>query len=169
MRVKAAGFCHTDTAVPRMVFGQALPFTGSHEPAGEVVALGEEARQYGDFEVGSRVAAVNTARWCNQCPECKYYDVRYCAKQHMIGLVGTDGAFAEYCVVDASRAALIPESMSYEQVRQTPCLICSACYADMTGCPDELCRRDCVLRYQTGKSETWRCGFIMLRMCTAIC
>jgi D-arabinose 1-dehydrogenase-like Zn-dependent alcohol dehydrogenase len=79
--------------------------------------MGSEAARYGDFEVGSRVAAVNTARWCKECPECKYHDVRYCAKQHMIGLVGTDGAFADYCVVDASRAALIPESMTYEQVR----------------------------------------------------
>jgi D-arabinose 1-dehydrogenase-like Zn-dependent alcohol dehydrogenase len=101
-----------------MVFGQALPFTGSHEPAGEVVALGAEATRHGDFKIGSRVAAVNTARWCGECPECKYHDPRYCAKQHMIGLVGTDGAFAEYCIVDASRAALIPESMSYEQVHR---------------------------------------------------
>ena len=34
----------------------------------------------------------------------------------MIGLVGTDGAFADYCIVDASRAAIIPDSMTYEQV-----------------------------------------------------
>jgi propanol-preferring alcohol dehydrogenase len=100
-----------------MVFGQPLPFTGSHEPAGEVVAVGSEVTQYGNFVIGSRVAAVNTARWCKECPECKYYDVRDGAKQHMIGLVGTDGAFADYCVVDASRAALIPESMTFEQAR----------------------------------------------------
>jgi len=157
LKVKAAGFCHTDTAVPRMVFGQALPFTGSHEPAGEVVALGAEATRHGNFQIGSRVAAVNTARWCGECPECKYHDPRYCAKQHMIGLVGTDGAFADYCIVDASRAALLPESMSYEQVHPpTPCAVD---LADHSGRSYELRRGHRVLGHQACESATWRRNF----------
>jgi hypothetical protein len=80
--------------------------------------------------------------------------VRYCAKQHMIGLVGTDGAFADYCIVDASRAAIIPDTMSYEQVRTLQALFDAML---ILGCPNELCWGDCLLGHQKGWSQAGGC------------
>jgi hypothetical protein len=80
--------------------------------------------------------------------------VRYCAKQHMIGLVGTDGAFADYCIVDASRAAIIPDTTSYEQVSTLQALF----DAMLTlGCPNELCWGDCLLGHQKGWAQAGGC------------
>lgn len=64
LKVGAAGYCHTDTAVPLNVFGGPFPLTGSHEPAGTVVALGDEVSKAGKFKVGDRVMAVNTCKKC---------------------------------------------------------------------------------------------------------
>jgi propanol-preferring alcohol dehydrogenase len=66
IKVHAAGYCHTDSIMPYSNFGGPLPITGSHEPAGVVVVLGEEAEAMGKFRVGDRVMAVNTARGCRE-------------------------------------------------------------------------------------------------------
>lgn len=47
--------------------GGPLPITGSHEPAGVVVGMGDKVEQQGKFRVGDRVMAVNTARACGEC------------------------------------------------------------------------------------------------------
>lgn len=39
----------------------------------------------------------------------------------MIGLRYMDGAFAEYCLVDARYAAVIPDGMSFEQAATMSC------------------------------------------------
>lgn len=67
LKVGAAGYCHTDTAVPLNVFGGPFPLTGSHEPAGTVVAVGAEVEKAGKFKVGDRVMAVNTCKKCGTC------------------------------------------------------------------------------------------------------
>lgn len=46
-------------------FGGPLPITGSHEPSGVVVGMGEEAEKIGKFKVGDRIMAVNTFRACS--------------------------------------------------------------------------------------------------------
>ena len=46
--------------------GGPLPITGSHEPSGVVVDVGEEVKSAGKFKVGNRVMAVNTARACGE-------------------------------------------------------------------------------------------------------
>jgi D-arabinose 1-dehydrogenase-like Zn-dependent alcohol dehydrogenase len=57
VKIGAAGLCHTDLLVMSGEFGgDNYPITGSHEPAGTVVALGPDARGY--VEVGQRVAGL---------------------------------------------------------------------------------------------------------------
>ena len=77
LKVHAAGFCHTDALMPiHPEFGGPLPITGSHEPAGVVVGFGQEAEKIGRFKLGDRLMAVNTARACKTCSECKRYEER---------------------------------------------------------------------------------------------
>ena len=66
IKVHAAGYCHTDSVMPMSSFGGPLPITGSHEPAGIVLSMGEEVEAMGKFNVGDRVMAVNTARGCRE-------------------------------------------------------------------------------------------------------
>lgn len=47
-------------------FGGPLPITGSHEPAGTVVGMGEEAAASGKFKQGDGIMAVNTFRACSK-------------------------------------------------------------------------------------------------------
>jgi len=68
IKVRAAGYCHTDSLMPLSpTIGGPLPITGSHEPAGVVVGMGDKVEQQGKFRVGDRVMAVNTARACGEC------------------------------------------------------------------------------------------------------
>ncbi|ORY25455.1 alcohol dehydrogenase [Naematelia encephala] len=120
IKVHAAGYCHTDSVMPFSSFGGPLPITGSHEPAGIVVKLGQEAQLLG-WKIGERIMAVNTARGCRECSLCIHHDERFCPKSAEIGLRGVDGAFAEYCLVDARYAVKIPDKMSFEQAAPMSC------------------------------------------------
>lgn len=119
VQIVAAGLCHTDLVMP-LTNGGPVPITGSHEPAGIVAALGPGVDP-GTFPLGQRIMAVNTARACKECGNCKRYDERWCPKAAMIGLRFMDGAFADYCIVDARYAAVIPDGMSFEQAATMSC------------------------------------------------
>lgn len=58
--------------------GAELPITGSHEPAGVVVGLGDKAQEAGQFKKGDRVAALCMLNLCGECPDCKQYSPVYC-------------------------------------------------------------------------------------------
>lgn len=59
--------------------GSRCPITGSHEPVGVVVALGNEAERAGKFKVGQRVGALAMFGPCGECPDCKVRgDYTYC-------------------------------------------------------------------------------------------
>ena len=61
IRIKAAGFCHTDLMALNGEFGTKLPFVGSHEPAGVVVDVGGDVK---GFEKGDRVGCINFDSVC---------------------------------------------------------------------------------------------------------
>lgn len=56
LKIHAAGMCHTDLLVMDNFPLATYPLTGSHEPAGEVVELGDLAKQDARVQVGDRVA-----------------------------------------------------------------------------------------------------------------
>lgn len=66
IQVKAAGFCHTDIMVSHGDFGSPYPITGSHEPAGIVVAVGEGVQ---GWQVGDRAASLNKVTECGEWAE----------------------------------------------------------------------------------------------------
>ncbi|RSH84641.1 uncharacterized protein EHS24_006165 [Apiotrichum porosum] len=117
IQVKAAGFCHTDIMVSHGDFGSPYPITGSHEPAGIVVAVGEGVQ---GWQVGDRAASLNKVTECGECHDCKHLDSAFCPNGNLAGL-HTDGSFAEYFVSLAKNSAKVPESMPWEVAAPMPC------------------------------------------------
>lgn len=74
LKIHAAGMCHTDLLVMGDFPLANYPLTGSHEPAGEVVALGEEAEKDGRVSVGDRVAGSFHMNPCCQSTYSIYFD-----------------------------------------------------------------------------------------------
>ncbi|CAD6566930.1 MAG: hypothetical protein CYPHOPRED_001274 [Cyphobasidiales sp. Tagirdzhanova-0007] len=124
LKIGAAGFCHTDAMVANGEFesmGSKCPITGSHEPSGTVVAMGEDAKKLGKHKVGDRVGATNMKGACGKCPDCANNNSVYCT--NLGGMIGitVDGGFAEYCLVDSRVTAKLPDSMSFEQAAPLMC------------------------------------------------
>ena len=102
------------------IMGTALPCIASHEGCGEIVALGSSVA---DFKKGDRVMAGLPMHRCGHCSDCLGPEdlKHYC--RNIKGHVGvtTDGAFAEYMVVDARESSKIPEKVSYETAAPMAC------------------------------------------------
>ena len=155
LKIGAAGFCHTDAMVMDGSF-DGLPaegVTGSHEPAGTIVALGPDAEKEGQVKVGQRVAAMLQRNVCRrslptrtgrywelirrnvpglQAQEFRVSSVLPIGGAELSGRycpncdyggIMVDGFFAEYALVDSRLCATLPDSLSFEQVSR--CLTCT--------------------------------------------
>ncbi|RAH47727.1 GroES-like protein [Aspergillus brunneoviolaceus CBS 621.78] len=89
VKVGAAGFCHTDHQIYNGVYNSPLPVTPSHEPAGTIVAVGQNM--------------LNFRGVCHACVGCEVAldplrpnepDTRFCENKENAG-VNADGAFAD--------------------------------------------------------------------------
>ncbi|CAI6331741.1 unnamed protein product [Periconia digitata] len=119
VKIKAAGFCHTDYQVWEGVYGSPTPIIGSHEPVGVVVAVGDTAQ--GKWEVGQRVGVNLFQHACHTCWGCKSFnDIRHCQEKGVAGLFN-DGGFAEYMVADADTTVLLPDAIPFEQAAPLMC------------------------------------------------
>jgi len=110
VQVKSVGVCgsdlhgytgHTGRRIPPLIMG--------HEVTGEVVAVGENVR---DFKPGDRVATMTVA-FCGKCPQCLAGRRGLCENRRIMGMTHP-GAYAEYFQWSASAAYKLPESLSYE-------------------------------------------------------
>lgn len=63
IRIKAAGFCHTDLMALNGEFKSKLPFIGSHEGAGVIERLGSDVK---DYQLGDRVGCINWDSVCSK-------------------------------------------------------------------------------------------------------
>ncbi|MFC7167777.1 zinc-dependent alcohol dehydrogenase family protein [Halospeciosus flavus] len=133
VRVEACGICRSDwhawkghgewadDQVPR---GQIL----GHEPAGEVVAVGDGVD---DFEVGERVA-VPFSLGDASCPECRTGHGNVCEDGYALGFEpDAPGAFAEYVHVPEAdyNLAHLPDEVSYEAAAALGCRFMTAFHA----------------------------------------
>lgn len=125
-RVKASSFCHTDYQVYQGVYGTQLPFTGSHEPAGVISALGPNVS--GDWAVGDRVAALNFRNPCGPCPGCRWQltkfgslDARFRENKIMGDLAGANGGLTEYMIAVDYVLVKLPDNLSFEQAAPLMC------------------------------------------------
>jgi threonine dehydrogenase-like Zn-dependent dehydrogenase len=104
VRVLAAGICNTDIELTRGYY----PYTGvlGHEFVG-VVEQGPE-----DI-VGERVVGEINAV-CGACRACREGRGTHCEDRTVLGIVGRDGAFADYLVLPSENLHLVPTHVSTE-------------------------------------------------------
>ncbi|QUD82852.1 NAD(P)-dependent alcohol dehydrogenase [Gordonia polyisoprenivorans] len=106
LKVTAAGACHSDDFVlnmPAENFPYPLPMTLGHEGVGVVAEVGQ-----GVSSVTEGTAVAVYGPWgCGVCHFCARGLENYCSRALELGItppgLGTDGAMAEYLIVDDAR------------------------------------------------------------------
>lgn len=107
VRVTKSGICNTDIEILSGYAG----FTGTigHEFVG-VVEQASDAPQL----VGKRIVGEINAG-CGVCEKCVAGDTRHCPTRTVLGIVGRDGAHAEYLQLPSRNLIAIPDNVSDEQ------------------------------------------------------
>jgi alcohol dehydrogenase len=104
IRVTAAGICGTDLELLRGYAG----FSGV--PGHEFVGVVERTPDSDAEWLGRRVAGEITVG-CGQCESCKVAGRGHCDVRTVLGILGRDGAFAEYLSLPARNLHRIPDSI----------------------------------------------------------
>lgn len=105
IRVRRAGICNTDVEIARGYMG----FRGvlGHEFVGEVVSVADV--RDGAW-VGRRVAGeINLG--CGACARCHAGLARHCATRAVLGILGRDGALAEYVTLPVRNLHAVPDAV----------------------------------------------------------
>lgn len=106
VRVEACGICGSDRHMFRGEYPTAKPVTLGHEFCGIVEATGTGVD---GFAVGARISGdPNIA--CGSCTHCRAGRPNLCASLTPIGVM-RDGGFAEYVLVPAAQAAVLPADL----------------------------------------------------------
>jgi threonine dehydrogenase-like Zn-dependent dehydrogenase len=102
VRVLRAGICNTDLELVRGYY----PYAGipGHEFVGRVVEGSEEL-------AGKRVVGEINAV-CHQCEACRNGRSSHCENRTVLGIVGRDGAFAEYLTLPVENLHEVPGEIS---------------------------------------------------------
>lgn len=119
IKVEAAAICGTDMHYYHWnkagqgfaeKFNVQWPLILGHECSGTIVKVGANVT---DREIGQRVA-VETHIFCGKCFNCQNGMAHNCSD---MGIYGTScsGCFAEYALVPAKVAFVIPDEMSFEE------------------------------------------------------
>jgi threonine dehydrogenase-like Zn-dependent dehydrogenase len=107
VRVTLAGVCNTDLEIARGYAG----FRGT--PGHEFVGVVESAPGSPEL-VGRRVVGEINAG-CGVCGLCRAGDARHCPARTVLGIVGRDGAFAEFLQLPAANLLPVPDEVSDER------------------------------------------------------
>src|SRR5882672_6492082 len=109
VRVKLSGICNTDLEITRGYAGfqgtighefvgiiESLPESGAvARPSGRDPLREEPSLTVGPLTPGQRVVGEINAG-CGSCELCRAGDPRHCKKRTVLGIVGRDGAHAEF-------------------------------------------------------------------------
>ena len=119
IKINASGLCYTDVHVTEGVipFPLHLPLILGHEPAGEIVEVGEgvTTRKKGD-----RVGVPFLQKTCGRCEWCQRGKRLFCQQQQGTG-VTLHGGHAEYMLAYEDGTMLLPNEISYEQAAPIFC------------------------------------------------
>jgi alcohol dehydrogenase len=118
IKMHASGLCYTDVHITEgHVPTGAFPRTIGHEPAGEIVEVGEGVTSR---KIGDRVGVPWFQASCGRCEWCLRGKPMFCAQ--MIGTsIGIQGSHAEYMVAYADATMLLPDGLAYEQAAPVFC------------------------------------------------
>jgi threonine dehydrogenase-like Zn-dependent dehydrogenase len=105
VRVLLSGICNTDLEIARGYAG--FKGTIGHEFVGVV----EQAADYS--LLGQRVVGEINAG-CGRCEECKAGDSRHCPTRTVLGIVGRDGAHAEFLRLPTTNLIRVPDRLPDE-------------------------------------------------------
>jgi alcohol dehydrogenase len=118
IKMHASGLCYTDVHISEGHWPTgAFPRTIGHEPAGEIVEVGEGVTSR---KIGDRVGVPWFQASCGRCEWCLRGKPMFCAQ--MIGTsIGIQGSHAEYMVAYADATMLLPDGLMYEQAAPVFC------------------------------------------------
>ena len=103
VRVRAAGICNTDLEIIRGYMG--FEGTLGHELVGVVEECDDPSW------LGVRVTSeINLA--CQRCELCQRGLQRHCPTRRVLGILGKDGAFAEYVTLPVENLHRVPDGLS---------------------------------------------------------
>ena len=105
VRVLLSGICNTDLEIARGYAG--FKGTIGHEFVGVVEKSSDRAL------VGRRVVGEINAG-CGKCELCRAGDSRHCASRTVLGIVGRDGAHAEFLQLPAENLLVVPDKIPDE-------------------------------------------------------
>ena len=107
VRVRVAGVCNTDLEIARGYAG----FRGTlgHEFVGVAVSAPGAPELEGRRVVGE----INAG--CGVCELCRAGDPRHCAARTVLGIVGRDGAFAEFLQLPVVNLLPVPDELPDER------------------------------------------------------
>jgi threonine dehydrogenase-like Zn-dependent dehydrogenase len=114
IRMRLAGICNTDVEILRGY--HAFRGTPGHEFVGEVmdvrgVAASERAKWQGRRVCGEINVACSAYGFSPPCSFCQRGLKTHCARRTVLGIVGQDGAFAEYLTLPLENLHLVPNSV----------------------------------------------------------
>lgn len=107
VRVTTSGICNTDLEIVRGYAG--FEGTLGHEFVGIV-----ERSKDSPHLIGKRITGEINAG-CGVCELCNAGDPRHCSKRTVLGIVGRDGAHAEYLMLPSSNLIEVPGNVTDEQ------------------------------------------------------
>ena len=108
IRVRLAGICATDLA---LVAGYKGGYRGvlGHEFVGDVVAAPDA-----DAWIGRRVVGeINIG--CGECALCRRGLGKHCRQRQSLGIIGRDGALADYLTLPVTNLYAVPDDVSDDQ------------------------------------------------------
>jgi dehydrogenase len=117
IKMHASGICYTDVHATHGTLGVKFPYTIGHEPAGEIIELGEGVTTR---KVGDRVGVPWLQSTCGRCEWCQRGKSFFCPN-HIATGINIAGGHAEYMVAYADATQLIPNGLSYRQAAPIFC------------------------------------------------
>ena len=108
IRVRVAGICATDL---ELINGYKGGFRGvlGHEFVGDVTAAPDDETWVGRRVVGE----INIG--CGACDLCRRGLGKHCRQRQSLGIIGRDGAFAEYLTLPLANLHVVPQTLSDDE------------------------------------------------------
>jgi threonine dehydrogenase-like Zn-dependent dehydrogenase len=124
VRVTLSGICNTDLEITRGYAGFAgtlghefvgvIESVSAARPSGRASGDGEPTLTVGPLTRGQRVVGEINAG-CGSCDLCLAGDPRHCEQRTVLGIVGRDGAHAEFLKLPVANLLPVPDEVSDER------------------------------------------------------